>query len=85
MALSLIDTGIGIPDSELETVFAIFTCSSRTNDNFIGTGIGLSICQEIILAHKGHISVENNRRKGTKVEFMIPVYDDKEVQNDDKV
>ncbi|MDR0296407.1 MAG: HAMP domain-containing histidine kinase [Rickettsia sp.] len=82
---SLIDTGIGIPDSELETIFEIFTCSSRTNDNFIGTGIGLSICREIVLAHKGYISVENNRRKGTKVEFMIPVYDDKETQNADKI
>lgn len=76
---SLIDTGIGVPDSELENIFEIFTRSSRTDDNFIGTGIGLSICREIILAHKGYIYAENNRRKGTKVEFMIPVYDEKEM------
>lgn len=76
---SLIDTGIGIPDSELENVFEVFTRSSRTNDNsIIGTGIGLSICREIILAHNGYIYAENNRRKGTRVEFMIPVYDEKE-------
>jgi len=78
-SFSLIDTGIGIPDSELENVFEVFTRSSRTNDNsIIGTGIGLSICREIILAHNGYIYAENNRRKGTRIEFMIPVYDEKE-------
>ncbi len=77
---SLIDTGIGIPDSELETIFETFTRSSRTNDD-IGAGLGLSICREIILAHKGYIYAENNHRKGTRVEFMIPVYDEKETQN----
>ncbi|WP_425363609.1 sensor histidine kinase [Candidatus Tisiphia endosymbiont of Hybos culiciformis] len=84
-SFSLIDTGIGIPDSELENIFEVFTRSSRTNDNFIGTGIGLSICREIILAHNGYIHAENNLRKGTKVEFMIPVYDEKEIQNVSKV
>ncbi|WP_341751344.1 sensor histidine kinase [Candidatus Tisiphia endosymbiont of Piscicola geometra] len=75
---SLIDTGIGIPDSELETIFEVFTRSSRTNNNFLGTGFGLSICREIVLAHNGYIYAENNRKRGTKLEFMIPVYDKKE-------
>lgn len=75
---SLIDTGIGIPDSELETIFEVFTRSSRTNNNFLGTGVGLSICREIVLAHNGYIYTENNRKRGTKLEFMIPVYDKKE-------
>ncbi|MCC8371744.1 MAG: HAMP domain-containing histidine kinase [Rickettsia endosymbiont of Pseudomimeciton antennatum] len=75
---SLIDTGIGIPNSELETIFEVFARSSRTNDDNIGDGLGLSICREIILAHKGYIYAENNCKKGTRVEFMIPVYDEKE-------
>lgn len=68
------DTGVGIPASELESIFEIFTRSSRTNKNFIGTGIGLTICREIVTAHKGYIYAENNYDIGAKLVFMIPAY-----------
>ncbi len=69
---SLTDTGIGIPENELESIFEVFARSSRTNINISGTGIGLSICKEIVSAHKGFIRAENNRRKGSKFTFVIP-------------
>ncbi len=68
------DTGVGIPPTELESIFAIFTRSSRTNKNFVGTGIGLTICREIVTAHKGYIYAENNYDIGAKLIFMIPAY-----------
>ncbi len=72
--LTIADTGIGIPPLELESIFEIFTRSSWTNKNFAGTGIGLTICREIITAHKGYIYAENNQDVGAKLVFMIPTY-----------
>lgn len=70
---SISDTGIGIPSSELKLIFKKFIRSSRTYKNFIGTGIGLSICQEIVKAHHGRIYAENNPDVGAKLSFLIPV------------
>ncbi len=58
--LSIIDEGVGIPESERESIFESFRQSSRTNAGTGGTGLGLAICREIITAHKGKIWAENN-------------------------
>ena len=49
------DTGPGIPESELKTIFDKFEQSSRTRTGAGGTGLGLAICKEIIEAHGGEI------------------------------
>jgi two-component system sensor histidine kinase ChiS len=69
---SLTDTGVGIPEQELESIFEIFARSSRTNLSISGSGIGLSICKEIIVAHEGSIKAENNLESGSKFTFVIP-------------
>lgn len=69
---SISDTGIGIPDTELKLIFKKFIRSSRTHKHFVGSGIGLTICQEIIAAHHGQIYAENNLNKGAKLSFLIP-------------
>jgi len=71
---SLMDTGIGIPDNELESIFVAYNRSSRTEEKFIGTGIGLAICREIVEAHHGHIQAENNSQQGAKLRFTIPCF-----------
>lgn len=58
--LSVIDSGVGLPDDEVDRVFDKFIQSSRTNDKSGGTGLGLAICKQIIEAHKGHIYAQNN-------------------------
>ena len=49
------DHGIGIPNSELDSVFDKFTESTKTNTGAGSTGFGLAICKEIIKAHNGKI------------------------------
>ncbi len=66
------DEGIGIPESELETIFDKFIQSSRTKTNAGGTGLGLSICYEIIKAHHGKILAENNPKGGATFSFILP-------------
>ena len=72
LTLSVIDQGIGIPESELTDIFNIFIQSSKTNTGAGGTGLGLPISQQIILDHKGRIWAENNTEGGTTFSFSLP-------------
>jgi len=77
--LSVTDQGIGIPEAEIELIFNPFTQSSKTKTKAGGTGLGLTICQEIISAHKGKIWAENNQDEGATFSFLIPVTPNKEM------
>jgi len=73
MLFSCTDSGIGIPEDELDKVFDKFIQSSKTKSAAGGTGLGLSISKEIIEAHQGHIWAENNPDGiGAKFSFIIP-------------
>jgi signal transduction histidine kinase len=68
------DTGIGIPEDQLETVFAAF----RQGDpgitrEFGGTGLGLSITKKFVEMHGGRIWVESEVGKGSTFYFAIPL------------
>lgn len=68
---SVSDTGIGIPENELELVFDKFSQSSKTDDGSGGTGLGLSICQQIIHDHGGKIWAEENPGGRTILNFTL--------------
>lgn len=67
------DTGIGIPFEELPFIFERFyrVDKSRTGETG-GSGLGLSICETIVKAHKGTIDVESNPSTGTTFEIYLP-------------
>ena len=66
------DEGIGIPESEMETVFDKFIQSSKTRTGAGGTGLGLAICTEIVTAHGGAIRAENNPKGGAMFKVILP-------------
>ncbi|KAF1296951.1 two-component sensor histidine kinase [Enterococcus sp. JM4C] len=71
--LIVADTGKGIPDSEKKRVFERFYREDESrNRQTGGYGIGLSIAQWIVRAHKGKITVKDYEPKGVCFEIQLP-------------
>ena len=67
--ITITDTGVGIPPELLPRIFDLFV---TTKDPDKGTGLGLALCQEIIKAHGGTISLTSEVGKGTCVSIFLP-------------
>ena len=72
IAVSVADNGIGIEPEYAEKVFEMF-CRLHTEDAYEGLGIGLAVCQRIILDHGGSIWVDKDYKDGTRLVFTVPV------------
>lgn len=76
--IAVADTGIGIPNDQIKTVFEEFTQVSNntaTKDNrraIKGTGLGLSICKMLVELQGGTIGVESKLNHGSVFTFSIP-------------
>lgn len=58
--IKVYDNGMGIPKDIMENIFIPFFTSKST-----GSGIGLSLCKQIMLQHKGKILVKSKENEGT--------------------
>jgi CheY-like chemotaxis protein len=68
------DTGIGIPDDKLETVFELFTqADASTTRRYGGTGLGLSICRQLVTLMGGQIWCRSRVGEGSAFHFQIVV------------
>lgn len=66
------DTGIGIKDENKEKIFVRFY-QEKTNQTYIGNGIGLHIVKEYVKLHHGEISVSDNIPQGSIFTILIPI------------
>ncbi len=67
------DTGIGIPESKLHTIFDRFTqADSSETRQYPGTGIGLALVQSYVELHGGTIEVESQLGIGTAFTISLP-------------
>jgi signal transduction histidine kinase len=69
----VIDTGVGIPEEHVPLLFRIDT--QYTNPGTLGergTGLGLSLCRELVEKNHGMIWVESELGKGTTFRFTLP-------------
>ena len=66
------DTGAGIPKEYQDKVFDKFVQIDRKEDDYQGTGLGLTIVKKLIELFKGDIQLESEINKGTTVTFTIP-------------
>jgi CheY-like chemotaxis protein/nitrogen-specific signal transduction histidine kinase len=65
------DTGSGIPEADLSSVFDRYWQAKATAH--LGTGLGLAIAKGIVEAHGGTISVESRVDRGTTFSFTVPL------------
>jgi signal transduction histidine kinase len=73
-AVSVVDTGPGIPEQELTQIFEQFHQVDTANTKAKGgTGLGLSITKQIVEMHGGRIWVESKLGQGSTFHMELPV------------
>jgi len=73
LAMSVVDTGPGIPADKLDAIFDPFVqADSSVTRNFGGTGLGLAICRRIVAALGGTLTVSSEVGRGSTFRATIP-------------
>lgn len=68
--IEVIDNGCGISEDEISLVTGKFYKGTNSNSH---TGLGLSICEEIVKAHNGNLIIRSVLEKGTVVRVELPL------------
>jgi len=77
---AVIDTGIGIPEEKQQVIFESFTkADAETTRKYGGSGLGLSICRELVRKMGGDLRVESSQDKGSAFYFTIRLPFDQQV------
>lgn len=73
LVLSVKDTGIGMSSSQLKFIFECFSQADNSiSRRFGGTGLGLSLSQQLASMMGGYISVQSEYKKGSQFSFFLP-------------
>lgn len=71
--LTIADHGIGIPAADRPRIFDRFHRGSNVDDRrFAGMGLGLYLCQAIVVQHGGNITVTDTIPHGTTFHIQLP-------------
>jgi len=67
------DNGVGIAEENMEKIFNPFFTTKPTDQ---GTGLGLSLCADIMRGHGGSVRVESEHGRGTEIILDVPIRSD---------
>ncbi|MFK5968976.1 MAG: two-component regulator propeller domain-containing protein [Candidatus Marithrix sp.] len=73
-AVTVTDTGIGIPTEKLSRIFEAFEqVDGSTARVYGGTGLGLAVTHQLVSLHGGQIAVESQINQGSSFTFILPI------------
>lgn len=73
LSISVSDTGVGIPEEKLDEIFGAFTQVEGTdNRKYGGTGLGLTICRQLVELMSGEMVVQSKVGVGSRFTFACP-------------
>ncbi len=74
IAITISDTGIGIPTNKLDSIFSSFEqADGSTAREYGGTGLGLAVTKKLVELHGGKIWVNSSVGEGAEFHFTLPV------------
>jgi len=76
LKFQVIDNGIGIAKEDQNKVFEKFVQVYRKEDDYQGTGLGLTIVKKLVELFNGTIQLESEEGKGTTITFTLPLDSD---------
>jgi signal transduction histidine kinase len=71
--VNVADTGVGIAEDALKTIFDKFSQVQHKDQQRHGTGLGLTFCKMVVEAHGGDIWVESEPGRGSTFSFTLPI------------
>ncbi|MBA6391050.1 HAMP domain-containing protein [Colwellia sp. BRX10-3] len=72
--INIMDTGSGVPANDLPKLFEAFYRVAQSRERTTGgTGLGMAIAKQAIVAHNGNISAQNNSENGLTVTIELPL------------
>lgn len=88
--LIISDSGVGISEESISRVFERFyKAEARNANNHLGTGIGLALVKDLVLLHKGSITIYSERNVGTdivvRLSKLIEYYQPEEIHKENNV
>lgn len=79
LKISITDTGPGIPEEKVDSLFHWFERLGKETGSIRGVGIGLALCQNLVTRMNGRIGFENIREGGCTFWFELPVSEGKTI------
>jgi len=73
LELEVEDSGPGIPEDQLDTIFNSFVQGNHHGDELEETGLGLAICRSLVNMMEGRINVTSKPGQGTSFTVTLPV------------